>query len=208
MKDMIIDTSKKDWASDFLAKANDSSTLILPAAITGKSLSEYIVALGNLNGGYILVGAYSHNGYGSGYESVSHDVIENAKAHIQGLDIEIGQHSLRGQQVYLIKVPKTESIAFSDGSPYVLRDGSPALMSEKTMLTRLGLGIDSSLINMLSEQITKQSSKVDGQSKEINRLTSELQEKSKFKYQVPGLLIGAFIGWLLSTVLNNMLGIS
>ncbi|AUL95893.1 hypothetical protein FORC54_1748 [Vibrio vulnificus] len=89
----------------------------------------------------------------------------------------------------------------------MLRDGSPALMSEKTMLARLGLGIDSSLINMLSEQITKQSSKVDGQSKEINRLTSELQEKSKFKYQVPGLLIGAFIGWLLSTVLNNMLGI-
>ncbi|POB91251.1 hypothetical protein CRN53_14925, partial [Vibrio vulnificus] len=147
MKDMIIDTSKKDWASDFLAKANDSSRLILPAAITGKSLSEYIVAQGNLNGGYILVGAYSHNGYGSGYESVSHDVIENAKAHIQGLDIEIGQHFLRGQQVYLIKVPKTESIAFSDGSPYVLRDGSPALMSEKTMLARLGLGIDSPEFN-------------------------------------------------------------
>ncbi|ELJ8660998.1 hypothetical protein RUK61_003471 [Vibrio cholerae] len=208
MKDTIIDTSKQDWASEFLSKANDTSRLILPAAITGKSLSEYIVGLGNLGGGYILVGAFSLNGYGSGFQSVDNDVIEDAKARIQGVDIEVEQHTPRAQKVYLIKVPKTESIAFSDGSPFVLKDGTPVIMPEKTMLTRLGLGIDSSLINMLSEQITKQSSKVDKQSKEINRLTGELREKSKLKYQVPGLLIGAFIGWLLSTVLNNVFGVS
>ena len=66
-----LDTSKQDWATEFLANTDSVSTFILPASISGKSLSEYIAGLSNTNGGCILVGAYSEFGLGSGFQNVS-----------------------------------------------------------------------------------------------------------------------------------------
>ncbi|WP_233353514.1 hypothetical protein [Photobacterium chitinilyticum] len=203
----LVDTSQQDWASDFLTNSDDNVRLILPSTITSKALSEYIVGLSNVNGGYILVGAYSNEGYGSGFQSVNPALINDAKACIQGVDVEIQEHHPRFKQVYLIKVSKADSIAFSEGSPFIMKNGKPVLMSENVLINRLGLGVDSSLINMISDQITKQSAKVDVQSQEISRLTGELKEKAKLKYQIPSLLIGGFVGWILSTALNKLMGI-
>ncbi|MGS0693075.1 hypothetical protein [Shewanella sp. 0m-4] len=200
----LVDTSQQDWASDFKETVDGKTRLILPATITAKSLSEHIVGMSNLNGGYILIGAYSEAGYGSGFQNVDRVLINDAKAYIEGADIEIQEHSPRFQQVYLIKVVKSDSIAFSEGCPYILKHGKPILMSENILINRLGLGIDSSLINMISEQITKHSVKVDVQSQEISTLTRELKEKSKFKYQIPSLIIGGLIGWFLPIVLNGL----
>lgn len=85
-------------------------------------------------------------------------------------------------------------------------------MSEKVLLNQLGLGVDSALINMLSEQITKQSLKLDDQSEKLIKLTQELKEKSKLKNQLLGLIvgggIGAFLGWAVSIALNKLFGIT
>ncbi|MGL5358918.1 MAG: hypothetical protein ACRDBI_04245 [Shewanella sp.] len=100
----------------------------------------------------------------------------------------------------MIEIGKSDSLAFADGSPYVMKNGKPTLIPERQLIEKLGLGIDSSLINMISKQITKQSEKVD-------YLSKELKEKSRLKNQVPGLLVGGFIGWVLSTLLNSLLNI-
>ena len=67
-------------------------------------------------------------------------------------------------------------------------------MPEKTLLDQLGLGVDSALINMLSNQITNQSKqitnqslKLDEQSEQISTLTKDLREKAKLKNQLLGL---------------------
>lgn len=196
----IIDTSIQDWASRFIETSNDVDQLILPASLSPAELAKYVSAIANKNGGYILLGAYSESGYGTGFQNVASELVENCQQLLQGVEIKCSTHQVRFQNIYLLEIGKSDSLAFADGSPYVMKNGKPTLISERQLIEKLGLGIDSSLINMLSEQITKQSVKVD-------YLRKELKEKSRLKNQVPGLLVGGFIGWLLSTLLNSLLNI-
>lgn len=195
-----IDTTVQDWATKFMEEANNEDQLILPASIQPIELAKYISSLANTNGGNILLGAYSHEGYGAGFQNVDDKLVEQSRSLLDGVDFEISLDKARLQSIYLLRVSKSESLAFADGSPYALKNGKPALISERQVIEKLGLGVDSSLINMISEQITKQSSKVDS-------LSAELKEKSKIKNQVPGLLVGAIFGALFSTILNVLFGL-
>jgi len=195
-----IDTSIQDWAPSFLEKQNYKDRLVLPASVTPLELAKYVSAIANESGGNILLGAYSEKGAGSGFQNVDEDLIQNAQNLLEGVEISSRPHQVRLQNIYLLEVEKADSIAFADGSPYSLREGKPRLMVERKVIEKLGLGVDSSLINMISEQIIKQSSKVDF-------LTEEIKEKRKLKNQVPGLLVGGFVGWLLSALLNSLLNI-
>lgn len=195
-----IDISIQDWASTFISSSNKRDQLILSASITPLELSKYICSLANDSGGYILVGAYSKDGYGSGFESVDNNLIDNSLQFLKGVELQINQHKPRLQNIYLLKIDKSDSLAFADDSPYILKNGKPSIISERQIIEKLGLGVDSSLINMISEQITKQSEKVD-------ELREELKEKSKLKNQVAGLLVGGLSGWFLSTLLNIFFGI-
>ncbi|MEC6830279.1 hypothetical protein VXS06_00540 [Photobacterium toruni] len=210
--DLVLDTSRQDWAVDFIANVDNVSSFILPASISGRVLSEYIVSLCNASGGHILVGVYSEFGVGSGFQSVSSGMIREAGEFLVNARYEVEKDTARFQTVYLLKIYPSDSIAFSDGRAFVIKDGKPALMPEKTLLNQLGLGVDSALINMLSKQITNQSSKLDEQSEKILVLTQELQEKGKLKNQLLGLIvggvIGAVIGWVLSIGLDRLFGIS
>lgn len=207
-----LDTSKQDWASEFIANADSVSSFILPATIPAKSLSEYVSGLSNTDGGYILVGAYSESNLGSGYQTVSPETIKDTRELLVNALYNVEEHSPRGQRVYLLKVGKSDSIAFADGRAFVIKAGTPTLMPEKTLLNSLGLGVDSELINMLSKQITSQSLKIDEQSNHIHGLTHDIQEKAKLKNQLSGLIvggvIGAIIGWVLSILLNKLFGLS
>ncbi|EGQ8472795.1 TPA: hypothetical protein ACVO3J_004559 [Vibrio alginolyticus] len=207
-----LDTSKQDWATEFLANTDSVSTFILPASISGKSLSEYIAGLSNTNGGCILVGAYSEFGLGSGFQNVSPELIRDAVERLTNVPHDIEEHTPRFQTVYLLKVYQSESLALSDGRAFIIKDGKPMLMPEKTLLNQLGLGVDSALINMLSNQVTNQSLKLDEQSEHISILTHDLREKAKLKNQLLGLtvggVIGAIIGWALSIGLDKLFGIS
>lgn len=196
----IVDTSIQDWASRFIETSNDVDQLILPASISPEELAKYVSAMANDNGGYILLGAYSESGYGSGFQNVASELVESCQRLLEGVEIKCSTHQARFQNINLLEIGKSDSLAFADGSPYVMKSGKPTLIPERQLIEKLGLGIDSSLINMLSEQITKQSEKVD-------YLSEELKEKSKLKNQVPGLLVGGLIGWLLSTLLNSLLNV-
>ena len=195
-----IDTTVQDWASKFMEESNDEDQLILPASIEPIELAKYISSLGNSNGGNILLGAYSQRGYATGFQNVDGKLVEQSRSFLDGVDFEVSLYNARLQNIYLLSVSKSKSLAFADGSPYALENGKPMLISERQIIEKLGLGVDSSLINMISEQISKQSSKVDS-------LSTELKEKSKIKNQVPGLLAGAILGWLSSTILNVMFGL-
>ena len=190
-----IDTSIQDWASTFISSCNNKDKLVLSASITPSGLSKYISSLANDSGGYILVGAYSKDGYGSGFENVDDNLVNKSLQLLKGVEPQISEHKARLQNIYLLKIEKSDSLAFADNSPYILKNGKPSIISEKKIIEKLGLGVDSSLINMISEQITKQSVKVD-------ELREELKEKSKLKNQVSGLLVGGVSGWLLSKLLN------
>lgn len=196
----VVDTSIQDWASCFIEDHNNKDKIILPATIDHLELAKYITALANSNGGNILLGAYSTEGLGSGFQGVDSGLIQNTQKILDGVHFDSDSHKIRLQDIYLLRVKKSESLAFADGSPYILTNGKPTLISERQIIEKLGLGVDSSLINMLSEQITKQSSKVDN-------LSNELKEKSKLKNQVPGLLVGGIVGWLLSVILNILFGV-
>ncbi|WP_305814780.1 hypothetical protein [Photobacterium leiognathi] len=210
--DLVLDTSRQDWAVEFIANADNISSFVLPAATSGRVLSEYIASLCNASGGYILVGAYSELGVGSGFQTVSSDVIKEAGEFLVNAPYEIEKHTPRFQTVYLLKLYPSDSIALSDGRAFIIKDGKPTLMPEKALLNQLGLGVDSALINMLSKQITNQSLKLDEQSEQILILTQELQEKAKLKKQLLGLtvggVIGAVIGWVLSFGMDRLFGIS
>jgi len=195
-----VDTSIQDWALRFLETCNDEDKLILPASVSPLELAKYVSALANDHGGYILLGAYSENGYGSGFQNVASELIEKCQQLLEGVEMKSSFHQARFQNIYLLEIEKSDSLAFAGGSPYVMKNGKPKIIPERQLIEKLGLGVDSSLINMLSEQITKQSEKVD-------YLSEELKEKSKLKNQVPGLLVGGFIGWLLSALLNSLLNV-
>lgn len=207
-----LDTSKQDWASEFIANVDSIVSFILPASISAKSLSEYVAGLSNTNGGYILVGAYSEFGRGVGFQNVSPELIEDAGELLLNVPYDTLEYTSRLQKVYLLKVYQSESLALSDGRAFIIKDGKPILMPEKTLLNQLGLGVDSALINMLSKQITNQSLKLDEQSEQISTLTEDLREKAKLKNQLLGLtvggVIGAIIGWVLSIGLDKLFGIS
>ncbi|MDZ4385659.1 MAG: hypothetical protein U0998_00390 [Moraxellaceae bacterium] len=196
----IVDTSIQDWASRFIEDSNDLDQLILPASVSPAELAKYVSAIANDNGGYILLGAYSESGYGSGFQNVASELVAECQQLLEGVEIKCSSHQARLQSIYLLEIGKSDSLAFADGSPYVMKSGKPNLILEQQLIEKLGLGVDSSLINMISEQITKQSGKVD-------YLSEELKAKSKIKNQVPGLLVGGFIGWLLSTLLNSLLNV-
>ncbi|WP_368881261.1 hypothetical protein [Shewanella algae] len=207
-----LDTSKQDWALEFISNTDNIYSFILPASTSGKSISEYIAGLSNTNGGYILIGAYSELVLGSGFQDVSPELIGDAVKRLENVPLDIEEHTLMFQKVYLFKVYQSESLALSDGRAFIIKDGKPMLMTEKTLLNQLGLGVDSALINMLSNQITCQSLKLDEQSEHISILTHELREKAKLKNQLLGLtvggIIGAIIGWAFPIGLDKLFGIS
>ncbi|MEI8669165.1 putative DNA binding domain-containing protein [Pseudoalteromonas sp. B131b] len=139
-----IDTSIQDWTSDFISSSNNKVQLILSASITPLELSKYISSLANDSGGYILVGAYSKDGYGSGIENVNNNLIDNSLQLLKGVEPQISQHKVRLQNIYLLKIEKSDSLAFADDSPYILKNGKPSIISERQIIEKLGLGVDSS----------------------------------------------------------------
>ncbi|MBM4864677.1 hypothetical protein HYO48_21910 [Vibrio parahaemolyticus] len=169
-----IDTSALDWSSSFMNNSNNKDQIILPASISPLELAKYVAGIANDDGGNILLGAYSEEGYGVGYQNVDSSLVQICESKLDGVELKVSPFQIRLQTIYLIEIEKSDSLAFADGSPYLMKDGKPKLISERQLIEKLGLGIDSSLINMISEQITKQSTKVDN-------LTEDLKEKSKLK---------------------------
>jgi len=163
----IVDTSIQDWASRFIETSNDLDQLILPASVSSAELAKYVSAIANDNGGYILLGVHSESGYGTGFQNVASELVENCQQLLEGVEIRCSNHQARFQNIYLLEIGKSASLAYADGSPYVMKNGKPTLITEKQLIEKLGLGIDSSLINMISEQITKQSERVDYLSKQL-----------------------------------------
>lgn len=195
-----IDTAVQDWTSKYMENANQENQIMLRGNISPLELAQYISAVSNKDGGYILLGAYSELGYAAGFENTNPELVNEALKLIPRLNVKYQEYSPRHQRVFLFTIEKSDSITLANGSAYVMKNGIPILISEREVLEKLGLGLDSSLINMLSDQISKQSNTVSA-------LKNEVTEKGKLKNQISGLLVGAVIGWLLSTVLNAVFAI-
>ncbi|QIR05862.1 hypothetical protein [Salinivibrio costicola] len=195
-----IDTTVPDWTSIYMEKANHENQMMLRGNVSPLELAQYISAVSNKDGGYILLGAYSEPGYGAGYEDTDPELVNEALKLVTGHNVKYQEYSPRHQRIFLFTIEKSDSIALANGSAYIMKNGIPTLISEREVLEKLGLGLDSSLINMLSDQITEQSDTVSA-------LRKEVAEKGKLKNQISGLLVGAFIGWIFSTVLNAVFGL-
>lgn len=117
----IVDTSIQDWASRFIETSNEADQLILPASVSPVELAKYVSAIANDNGGYILLGAYSESGYGSGFQSVDSELVDKCRQLLEGIEIKCSSHQARFQDIYLLEIGKSDSLAFADGSPYDMK---------------------------------------------------------------------------------------
>ncbi|MGE6568150.1 AlbA family DNA-binding domain-containing protein [Shewanella vesiculosa] len=118
-----LDTSSQDWAPRFIETSNDVDQLILPAFISPAELAKYVSAIANDNGGYLLLGAYSDSGSGSGFQNVTSELVEKCQHFLEGVEIKCSYHQARFQNIYLLEIGKSDSLAFADGSPYVMKRG-------------------------------------------------------------------------------------
>ena len=201
------DTSVQDWVSRFMEEASSyGNKIILKGKEDPLVISKNISALANNDGGEILVGVYDEmgTGLGAGLDGVELKTINKALQYLDGAwpKIETEMHKERHVfEVCLIRVPKSRAVTFSNGTPYTFIDGIVTSMSERLFIEKIGLGIDSKMINMFSEQIINQSNRIED-------LHVELKRKSMLRHQTKGLIAGAVISFFVTMALNQAFGIS
>lgn len=73
-----IDTTVPDWTSKYMEDANHENKIMLRGNVSPLELAQYISAVSNKDGGYILLGAYSEPGYGAGFEETDPELVNEA----------------------------------------------------------------------------------------------------------------------------------
>ncbi|MGR5287045.1 helix-turn-helix domain-containing protein [Vibrio maritimus] len=172
-----------------IAQGDDCLTL---RTVDSKSLSEYIVALANTGGGRLAVGIEASTITGvepDAFELMFSDAIKKVENVEAKLLFESG---LRGIfTLAIVDVEPSKALASFDGVILELVENTPCVMPERDILNRLGLGIDSDLINSMARQLSVQSLK-------IGSLQQTVDDAGKLKNQWKSLLVGAGLGVVLS----------
>ncbi|WP_318478982.1 hypothetical protein [Photobacterium leiognathi] len=111
-----VDKLKTDWLSDFIYSCDGVTKVILRAHTELEEITSIADTMSQAEGGFILLGAYNEDGYGSGFESVEYNVIEALTERLNDLGIyaEISSHKVNIITVYFIEVKKHIS---TDNSP-------------------------------------------------------------------------------------------
>lgn len=114
LKNDHVDKSNPNWLSDFIELCDDVTKVILRADTGLDEIVSIVDSMSQVDGGYILLGAYCEDGYGCGFDSVKPDVIESLKKKLNELDInvDITLHQQRRRSVYFIEVQKAPKVIF------------------------------------------------------------------------------------------------
>ena len=98
----------------------------------------------------------------------------------------------------IIDIQPSKNIASYNGAIYEIMNDMPNIISESDIIKRLGLGIDSDLINSMARLLQEQSLKIES-------LQNTITEAGELKSQWKTLLVGAIAGYLLPIFINLIL---
>ena len=112
LKNDHVEKPSPNWLSDFIHRCDGVTKAIFRADTGLDEIISMVDSMSQGEGGCILLGAYCEDGYGSGFESVKHDVIESLKKNLNELDInvDITSHYIRYCSVYFIEVQKSPNV--------------------------------------------------------------------------------------------------
>lgn len=179
---------------DILVNIEQNNDCLTFSEISRSSLSQYLVALANTNGGCLVVGIDKRQSSLTGVDQTNFETLfSDAKSATENTEASI-VFTPNVRIIYtlaVIEVQPSKAIASSGGVIYELVNGLPTSMPERDILYRLGLGIDSDLINLMARQLSNQSSK-------ISSLQQSVDDAGKLRNQWKSLLTGAVLGLFLS----------
>ncbi|WP_417801186.1 hypothetical protein [Tenacibaculum sp.] len=187
---------------DILTNIDHSSDCISLLEIGVDSLAEFIVASSNSNGRHLIIGLGRTEVFGVEPNSLR-TIFAQAKSLCSGADVHLEFiPNIRGNYTLgVITVKPSTKLASVQGVVYELENNTPRLMSEPEILTKIGLGVDSELINSLAVDIASQS-------RIIENLQTEIKRASSYKGQWKSWVIGALFGFFISEILKLVFGLS
>lgn len=193
---------------DILIDIEQDENCLTIDKIEQSTLSKYLVAIANSNGGCLVIGMdkkYS-TVYGVVQDELNPIFIE-AKNKTENVEATIRYVRVRTlRTLAIIDIQSSKNIASYNGAIYEIMNDIPSIMSEPDIIKRLGLGIDSDLINSMARLLPEQSLKIES-------LQNTITEAGKLKKQWKTLLVGAFLGAIagyllpifLSSIFSNLL---
>lgn len=191
---------------DILIDIEQDENCLTIDKIEQSTLSKYLVAIANSNGGCLVIGMdkkYS-TVYGVVQDELNPIFIE-AKNKTENVEATIRYVRVRTlRTLAIIDIQSSKNIASYNGAIYEIMNDMPSIMSEPDIIKRLGLGIDSDLINSMARLLPEQSLKIES-------LQNTITEAGKLKKQWKTLLVGAFLGaiagYLLPIFLSSIFNI-
>ncbi|KZX00055.1 hypothetical protein JL49_13215 [Pseudoalteromonas luteoviolacea] len=189
-------------SGDILINIDQSNNCISLRDVDVGSLAEYIVASSNSGGRHLIIGNGRTEIVGVEPESFS-SIFTQAKSLCNGVDVSL-EFIPSIRMIYtlgIITVKPSIKLASVQGAVYELEHNTPRLMSESQILTKIGLGIDSELINSLAGDIAFQS-------RIIENLQTDIKRASSYKGQWKSWVIGALFGFFISELLKLVFGLS
>ncbi|MEX9649544.1 RNA-binding domain-containing protein [Providencia rettgeri] len=173
--------------------------------VTEHLLASYIVAIANSqDGGCIVFGVSKYDR--THVIGIDKDDLykkyQNVLATLENTQVDIKfKGQIRGRfELAFIDIYPSESLSSTNGVIYTLINNQPAVMPEKNIIKKLGLGIDSDLINLMARQLSQQSTKIDS-------LQSSLNKTSSWKVKIKDWILGGGIALLLSYLVSNVANI-
>lgn len=193
--------SKDLLQGDVLANIANYNCPVL-SEITEHQLASYIVGIANTEqGGCLVIGINESNRTtvtGTNENETTQKYL-NVINKIKGVDSEIKfANGIRGFfTLAFIDIQPSSELASFDGIVYTLINGKPKIMPEKEILNRLGLGLNSDLLNNISFQIHNQSSKLES-------LQQELVSAKSLKVKIKEWLFAGIVGAIISMIISNI----
>ena len=194
---------------DILINIEQDENCLTLAKIEHSTLSKYLVAMVNSNSSCLVIGIDKKNSTVCGVVQDEFNAIfieaknktKNVEATIRYVPRVRNAHTLA-----IIDIQPSKNIASYNGTIYEIMNNMPEIMSEPDIIKRLGLGIDSDLINSMARLLPEQSLKIES-------LQNTITEAGKLKNQWKILLVSAFLGAIagyllpifLSSIFNNLL---
>lgn len=179
--------------NDLLINIDRSESCITFPTIDARKLAVYMVAAANSGGQHLIIGVNAHDIIGVNPKIIK-QIYEEAKSLCEGFEPTLTQVSnVRSYNIAIVTVNPKEKLCSLKGEVYELIDKKPYLMAEPKILQKIGLALNSDLINSLASQISDQSIT-------INKLRNTVDKSYSWRRQWKGWVIGALVGFFISEI--------
>ncbi len=179
--------------NDILINIDRSESCITFPTIDARKLAVYMVAAANSAGQHFIIGVNAYDIIGISSKTIK-QIYEEAKSLCEGFEPTLTEVSnVRASNIAIITVNPKDKLCSLQGEVYELIDKKPYLMPEPKILQKIGLALNSDLINSLATQISDQSIT-------IHELRDTLNKSYSWRKQWKGWVLGALVGFFISEI--------